>query len=57
MKGVRSLKRSVAPQPKVEKWYTAMKVEMLAMEEAVALDEVRQDSRDEKMVKRGWTNG
>jgi hypothetical protein len=45
MKGVRSLKRSVAPQPKVEKWYTAMKVEMLAMEEAVALDEVRQDSR------------
>ena len=26
-----------------------MKVEMLAMEEALALDEVRQDSRDEKM--------
>jgi len=53
MKGVRSLKRSVAPQPKVEKWYTAMKVEMLAMEEAVALDEVRQDEM-RRWVKRGW---
>jgi hypothetical protein len=30
-----------------------MKVEMLAMEEAVALDEVRQDEM-RRWVKRGW---